>query len=147
MALGAGSQHSLMQAVVRSTPVSSQKVHTSGETLTWKCLLRRPFPFLPMCCLTYLLQCAVVGHEPVWLSHAPCHFFLSHEAELYGYYRGLEVDLGPMMPVTQFWVAEEGGAYLCVVRGLVFKRSVLAYNPAMNEVEWIPVRGLANDLT
>ena len=38
---------------------------------------------------------------------------------------------------------EEGGAYLCVVRGLVFEGSVLAYNPTMNEAEWIPVHRLA----
>ena len=65
------------------------------------------------------------------------------EAELYGYCHGQAVDLSPMMPVAQFWVMEEEGAYLCVVRGLVFEGSVLTYNPTMNEVEWIPVHGLA----
>ena len=30
---------------------------------------------------------------------------------------------------------------------LVFKGSILAYNPMLNEAEWIPVRGLANDLS
>ena len=40
-----------------------------------------------------------------------------------------------------------GGAYLCTVRALVFKGSVLVYNPAMNEAEWVPVCGLANDLS
>ena len=29
----------------------------------------------------------------------------------------------------------------------MFEGSVLAYNPTMNEAEWIPVRGLTNDLT
>ena len=82
----------------------------------------------------------------VWLPTAAVPQALT-EAELYGYCRGQVVDLGPMMPATQFQVTEEGGAYLCVARGLVFKGSVLAYNPAMNEVEWIPVHGLANDLT
>ena len=38
-----------------------------------------PFPFPPTCCLTYPLQCAGVGHKPVWLPHTLCHFFLSHE--------------------------------------------------------------------
>ena len=33
------------------------------------------------------------------------------------------------------------------MRALVFEGSVLAYNPAMNEAEWVPVRGLTNDLT
>ena len=69
------------------------------------------------------------------------------EAELYGYCHGQAVDLGPMMLAAQFWVAEEGGAYLCLVRGLVFERSVLVYNPTINEAEWIPVHGLTNDLT
>ena len=69
------------------------------------------------------------------------------EAELYGYCYGQAVDLSPVMPATQYRVAEEGGAYLCVVGGLVFEGSVLAYNPAMNEAERIPVHGLTNDLT
>ena len=69
------------------------------------------------------------------------------EAELYGYCHGQVVDLSPVMPGTQYWVTEEGGAYPCVARGLVFEGSVLAYNPAMNEAELIPVYGLANDLT
>ena len=29
----------------------------------------------------------------------------------------------------------------------MFEGSILAYNPALNEAEWIPVRGLANDLS
>ena len=69
------------------------------------------------------------------------------EAELYGYCCGQVVDLGPVKPMAQFHVTEEGGAYLCIARALVFEGSVLAYNPAMNKTEWVPVRGLANDLT
>ena len=69
------------------------------------------------------------------------------EAELYGYCCGQAVDLSPMMPAAQFQVTDEGGAYLCIVRALVFKGNVLAYNPAMNEAEWIPVCSLTNDLT
>ena len=69
------------------------------------------------------------------------------EAELYGYCHGQVVDLSPMMLVAQFWVTEEGGAYLCIARALVFEGSVLVYNPAMNEVEWVPMHSLANDLT
>ena len=52
-----------------------------------------------------------------------------------------------MMPVAQFQVTEEGGAYLCIARALVFEGSVLVYNPTMNEAEWVPVCGLTNDLT
>ena len=45
----------------------------------FKCLPCWPFPFLPVCCLTNLLQCTGVGHKPVWLPHTLCHFFLGHE--------------------------------------------------------------------
>ena len=38
-------------------------------------------------------------------------------------------------------------AYLCIARALVFEGSILAYNPVKNEAEWVPARGLANDLT
>ena len=69
------------------------------------------------------------------------------EAELYGYCCSQAVDLSPMMPAAQFWVTDKGGAYLCIVRALVFEGSVLAYNPAKNEAEWVPVHGLTNDLT
>ena len=64
------------------------------------------------------------------------------EAELYGYCHGQVVDLGPMMLVAQFRVTDEVGAYLCIVRALVFE---VAYNPAKNE--WVPAHGLTNDLT
>ena len=57
------------------------------------------------------------------------------EAELYGYCHSQVVDLGPVMLVAQFRVMDEGGAYLCIVRALVFEGSVLAYNPAMNKAE------------
>ena len=69
------------------------------------------------------------------------------EAELYGYCHGQAVDLSPMMPAAQFQVMDKGGAYLCIVRALVFEGSVLSYNPAKKEAEWIPVHGLTNELT
>ena len=69
------------------------------------------------------------------------------EAEQYSYHRGQAKDLGPIMPVTQFRVADEVGTYLCVAWALVFEGSVLAYNPARDEAEWVPARGLANNLT
>ena len=52
-----------------------------------------------------------------------------------------------MMLEAQFWVTNERGTYLCTTRALVFKGSILACNPAVNEAEWIPARGLANDLS
>ena len=69
------------------------------------------------------------------------------DAELYGYCHGQAVDLSPMMLAAQFWVMDEGGAYLCIVRALVFEGSVLAFNPAEKEAEWVPVHGLTNELT
>ena len=82
----------------------------------------------------------------VWPTAAAIPHALT-EAELYGYCHGQAVDLGPMLLVVQLWVMEEGGAYLCTAKALVFEGSVLAYNPAMNEAEWVPVHGLANDLS
>ena len=69
------------------------------------------------------------------------------EAELYGYCQGQAVDLSPIMPAAQFWVTEEGGAYLCTARALVFEGSILMYNPTLNEAEWVPACGIANDLS
>ena len=69
------------------------------------------------------------------------------EAESYGYCWSQVVDLGPMMLAPQFRVTNERGTYLCTVRVLVFNGSILAYNPTLNEAEWIPARGLANDLS
>ena len=84
--------------------------------------------------------------QMVWPSTAAIPCALT-EAELYGYCRGQAVDLGPVMLVAQFWVMEEGGAYLCIARALVFEGNILVYNPAMNEAEWDPVCSLANDLS
>ena len=82
----------------------------------------------------------------VWLPAAAIPWALT-EPELYGYCHGQVVHLGPMMPVAQFQVTEEGGAYLCIARAIVFEGSVLAYNPTINEAERVPVHGLTNDLT
>ena len=69
------------------------------------------------------------------------------EVEQYGYHHSHTIDLSPVMPVTQFRVTDEKGIYLCVAWALVFDGSVLAYNPARDEVEWVPARGVANDLS
>ena len=83
--------------------------------------------------------------QMVWPTMAAIPCTLT-EAELYGYCQG-QVDLSPMMLAAQFWVTEEGGAYLCTMTALVFEGSILTYNPALNEAEWVPVCGLANDLS
>ena len=83
--------------------------------------------------------------QMVWPTMAVIPHALT-EAESYGYCRNQVVDLSPMIPAVQFWVMEEGGTYLCTVRALVFK-GVSTYNPTFNEAEWVPVCGLANDLS
>ena len=69
------------------------------------------------------------------------------EVEQYGYCCGHAIDLSPVMPATQFRVTDEAGTYLCAARALVFEGSVLAYNPARDEAEWVPTHGVANDLS
>ena len=69
------------------------------------------------------------------------------EVEQYGYHRGHAVDHGPVMLATQFKVTVEVGTYLCVAQALVFKGSILAYNPARDEAEWVPAHGIMNDLS
>ena len=69
------------------------------------------------------------------------------EVEQYGFHRSHTVDLSPVMPATQFRVTDEEGTYLCAAWALVFQGSVLAYNPARDEVEWVPARGITNDLS
>ena len=69
------------------------------------------------------------------------------EVEQYSYRHGHTIDLGPIMPVTQLRVTDEQGTYLCVAWALIFEGSVLAYNPARDEVEWVPARGITNNLS
>ena len=69
------------------------------------------------------------------------------EAEQYDYHHSQAVDLGPVMLATQFRVTDEVGTYLCAAWALVFKGSILAYNPTRDKAEWVPTCGLANDLT
>ena len=67
--------------------------------------------------------------------------------EQYGYCRRNAVDLGVVMLVMEFRVTDEEGAYLCMVRALIYEGSILAYNPTRDEVEWVPARGVTNDLS
>ena len=69
------------------------------------------------------------------------------EVEQYGYPHSQAIDLRPVMLAVQLRKTDEAGTYLCVVQALVFEGSVLAYNPTRDEVEWVPVCALANDLT
>ena len=101
--------------------------------------------------ISYLYELAVhiptleAWDQMVWPTTAAILCRLT-EAESYGYCQGQAMDLGPLMLAAQFQVTE-GGTYLCTVRALAFKGSILTYNPALNEAEWVPARGLANDLS
>ena len=44
-------------------------------------------------------------------------------------------------------LTDEAGTYLCVVQAPVFEGSILAYNPARDEAEWVPACALTYDLT
>ena len=50
------------------------------------------------------------------------------------------------MPVVEFRVTDEEGAYLCMAWALIFEGSILPYNPARDEVEWVPTHDVANAL-
>ena len=69
------------------------------------------------------------------------------EAEQYSYRCSHTIDLGPVMPATEFWVMDEEGMYLCAAQALIFEGSVLVYNPTRDEAEWVPSRGITNDLS
>ena len=131
---------------VKVSPLVHAFWEETGEDLTMACikLCWEPAPRAIYCkrengptahVITFLDELVVqvptldAWDQLVWLPTVAVPWALT-EAKLYGYCCGQVVDLGPMMPVTQFWVAEEGGAY-----------------PTMNEVEWILVHGLTNDLT
>ena len=69
------------------------------------------------------------------------------EVEQYGYGHGCMVDLGPVMLAMEFQVTEKEGMYLCVAQALIFEGNILVYNPARDEVEWVPTSGVTNDLS
>ena len=82
----------------------------------------------------------------VWLPSAAIPWTAT-QVEQYGYHHGNAVDLSAVMPAMKFRVTDEEGTYLCMARGLVFEGSILAYDLARDEAEWVPTRGVANDLS
>ena len=69
------------------------------------------------------------------------------QAEQYGYRQGNAINLSTVMPAMEFRVTNEEGTYLCAAHSLVFKGSILAYDPTRDEVEWVPACGVAKDLS
>ena len=58
--------------------------------------------------------------------HAPC------QSGHLGYIMGHTVDLGSPLPPLQFHVSDPNSEFICIVWGLLFKGSALAYDPATN---------------
>ena len=54
---------------------------------------------------------------------------------------------GTLPPPLRFHITDPNGEFICVVQGLLFKGSILAYDLATNSAEWISVRGTVNDLS
>ena len=69
------------------------------------------------------------------------------QVEQYGYCCRNAIDLGAVMPVTEFRVTDEEGTYLCMAHALIFEGSILVYNPTRDEAEWVPTHRVANDLS
>ena len=44
-------------------------------------------------------------------------------------------------------MTEPSGKLVGVAHGLLFKGNILAYDPASNGVEWVPVQGTVKDLS
>ena len=82
----------------------------------------------------------------VWLPSAAI-LWTATQVGQYGYHCRNAVNLGMVMPAMEFRVTDEEGAYLCMVHALIFEGSVLVYNPTRDEAEWVPTRGVANDLS
>ena len=57
------------------------------------------------------------------------------------------VELGPTMPPVQFWVSSPISKFICFTQRLIFEGAVLTYDPVSNGAEWIPVRGITQDLS
>ena len=69
------------------------------------------------------------------------------EVEQCGYHCGNAIDLSPVMPVMEFRVTDEEGAYLCAAQALIFEGSILAYNPTRDKAEGMPTHEVTDDLS
>ena len=57
------------------------------------------------------------------------------------------VDLGSTLPPLPFFISGPNGEFICIAWGLLFKGSVLAYDPATNGAKWVPVWGTTSNLS
>ena len=84
--------------------------------------------------------------ELVW----PLPSFVPHtpsQNEPLGFIQGCIVEFGSTMPPVQFHVSGLSGKFLGYAQGLIYKGTVLIYDPTANGTEWIPICGTASDLT
>ena len=82
----------------------------------------------------------------VWLPSAAVPWTAT-QVEQYGYRHRNAINLSAVMPVMEFRVTDEEGTHLCMAGTLIFKGSVLAYNPTRDEVEWVPTHSVTNSLS
>ena len=73
--------------------------------------------------------------------HAPC------QSRHLGYIMGPTMDQGSTLPPLQFHISSPNGEFICIVQGLLFKGSVLTYDPATNGAKWVPMWGTASNLS
>ena len=77
----------------------------------------------------------------------PAEPHTSHQSGHLAYIRGRMVDLGQVLPSLHFCINKQDWEFICMVQGLLFEGSMLAYDPSTNRAEWIPVQGSASDLS
>ena len=83
----------------------------------------------------------LVCPPPPAVSHSSC------QSGYLGYIQGWVVELGHVLPSTRFHVSQLNGDFVCMARGLLFEGNVLAYDPTSNEAKWVPMQGMAEDLS
>ena len=96
---------------------------------------------LVRCILTQKAWDELVFQAPLTSPSVP------HKCTHLSYILGCTVDLGGALPPLRLCMTEPSGELVGVVHGLLFKGNVLAYDPASNGVEWVPVWGTVNDLS
>ena len=72
---------------------------------------------------------------------------MPHKSNHLGYILGCMVDLGGALPPLRFRMTEPSSKFVGVAHGLLFEGNILAYDPASNGMEWVPVRETVNDLS
>ena len=96
---------------------------------------------LAQCMPTWKAWDELVFLAPLTEPSVPC------KSNHLGYIFGRTVDLGGAMSPLRFHITESSSEFVGVVRGLLFKGNVLAYDLASNGAEWILVWGTINNLS